>query len=291
MDILKIAGMFNTQENCLRFLEHLRWGKHPCCIHCGSLKVGRKNKNHIEDGWNCYDCDSSFSVTAKTLFHKTRTPLKKWFVAIALMLNSKKSISSTALARHLRMNQKSAWNMAMKIRKQMKSDDTLLKGIVEADETYIGGRPRYRKKKGKIKKSKRGRGTDKAPVVGLVQRDGKVVAKHMVNVGGAYLRYFILKHVKHKETTLMTDEFKGYNSIDDCIKHNVINHSEKKYVDGGIYTNTIEGFWSEVKRAFHGVHHWYSKKWLPLYIQESCYKRNHRNTKHLWIKFLRLSVA
>ena len=291
MDILRITAMFNTQENCLRFLEHLRWSKHPCCIHCGSLKVGRKNKNHIEDGWNCYDCGSSLSVTAGTLFHKTRTPLKKWFLAICLVLNSKKSISSTALARHRNMNQKSAWTMAMKIRAYMADDDDqLLKGIVEADETYVGGRPRYRRKKGEIKKSKRGRGTDKALVVGLVQRGGKAIAKHMVNIGGAYLRYFILKHVKIDETTLITDEFPAYKSVDDYLERHAIKHKEGKYVEGDVYTNTIEGFWSEVKRAYRGVHHWYSKRWLPLYIQESCYKRNQRYTKDLWFKFIRLCV-
>ncbi len=289
MDILRVTEMFSTQEDCLRFLETLRWGEEPCCIHCGGIKVGRKNKNDIKDGWNCYDCGSTFSIIAGTMFHKTRIPLRKWFLAISIILNSKKSISSTALARHLDMNQKSAWYMEMRIRAQMIDDDTLLKGIVEADETYVGGKPRYRK--GKTEKSKRGRGTKKAPVVGLVQRGGKVVAQYMVNVGGAYLRHFILKHVKHDETILMTDEFKSYKSIEDCMEHHTINHGEKKYVDGDIYTNTIEGFWSEVKRAFHGTHHWYSKKWLPLYIQESCFKRNHRHDKDLFMDFMKLCVA
>ena len=207
MDILRIAGMFNTQEDCLRFLEKLRWGDEPCCIHCGSIRVGKKNKNNIHAGWNCYDCDSSFSVTAKTLFHKTRIPLKKWFLAMSLVLNSKKSISSTALARHLDMNQKTAWNILMKIRAQMIDDDTLLKEIVEPDETYVGGKPRYRKKKGEIVKAKKGRGTKKAPVVGLVQRGGKVIAKYMVNIGGSYLRHFILQHIDIQDSILMTDEF------------------------------------------------------------------------------------
>ena len=290
MDLIKVADRFSTQEECLKFLEELRWGGEPCCIHCGSIRVGRRNHNHIEDGWNCYDCGSTFSVIAGTMFHKTRIPLRKWFLAISIILNSKKSISSTALARHLDMNQKSAWYMEMRIRAQMVDDDTLLKGIVEADEVYIGGKPRYRKADGKTKKSKRGRGTKKAPVVGLVQRGGKVIAEYMEKVKGVNLRDFIIKHVKIDDTILMTDEFKGYKSIDDCIEHHTINHGEKKYVDGDVYTNTIEGFWSEVKRAFHGTHHWYSKKWLPLYIQESCFKRNHRHDKNLFMDFMKLCV-
>ena len=168
----------------------------------------------------------------------------------------------------------------------MVEDDTLLKGVVEADETYIGGKPRYRKEDGEIEKSKRGRGTKKAPVVGLVERSGKVVAEHMERVKGENLKVFIFENVVIDETTLMTDEYKAYNSINKSIEHHVINHSDKKYVDGEVYTNTIEGFWSEVKRAFHGVHHWYSKKWLPLYIQEACFKRNQRHNDNVFMDFL-----
>lgn len=150
MDIIKLISKFPTEESCFLFLEELRWAGTPCCIHCGSIHVGRKNNKSIEDGWNCYDCGSSFSVIAGTLFHKTRISLQKWFIAISMILNSKKSISSTALARHLDMNQKTAWNISMKIRFHMKNDDSeLLEGIVEADETYIGGAARNKKKKWK----------------------------------------------------------------------------------------------------------------------------------------------
>ena len=188
MDIFSTMEKFPTQEKCLEFLEELRWRGNVCCIHCGSFWVGRKNKNNIAHGWNCYDCGSAFTVTAGTMFHKTKIPLRKWFLAISIMLNSKKGISSIALARHLNMNQKSAWYMQMRIRNHMK-DDILLKGIVEADETYVGGKPRYRKKR-EIEKSKKGRGTKKVPVVGAVQRGGKVIAKFIGNLGGDNLKNF-----------------------------------------------------------------------------------------------------
>ena len=168
----------------------------------------------------------------------------------------------------------------------MEDDDELLKGIVEADETYIGGKPRYRKNR-EIKKSKRGRGTKKASVIGAVERGGKVVAKLISDVTTRSINRFVTNNVDLKQTTLMTDEYKGYNDLE----RNVISQKEKKYVDGDIHSNTIEGFWSEVKRAFHGTHHWYSKKWLPLYIQESCFKRNHRNDKDLFVTFLKGCVA
>lgn len=202
MDIIELMNRFSTQEDCILFLEELRWGGEPCCIHCGSIKVGRKNK---------------------------------------------KSISSTALARHLNMNQKSAWYMEMRIRRYMEDEDELLKGIVEADETYIGGKPRYRNKRG-IEKSKRGRGTKKASVIGAVERGGKVVAKLISDVTTRSINRFVTNNVDIKNTTLMTDEYKGYNDLE----RNVISHKEKKYVDGDIHTNTVEGFWSEVKRACRG---------------------------------------
>ena len=176
MDTLNLMKEFPDQESCLKFIEEKRWKHGVCCIHCGSEKVGRKNKHKIANGWNCYDCGSSFSATAGTIFHATKIPLQKWFLAISILSNAKKSISSCQLARELDMNQKSAWYMAMRIREKMSDNDELLKGIVEADETYVGGKPRT--------KSKRGRGTNKSPVIGVVERGGRVVAKVMKVLSG-----------------------------------------------------------------------------------------------------------
>ena len=206
-----------------------------CCIHCGSEKVGRKNKNEIATGWNCYDCGSSFSATAGTIFHGTKIALQKWFLAISNLSNAKKSISSCQLARDLDMNQKSAWYMAMRLREKMRDSDEWLKGIVEADETYVGGKPRA--------KSKRGRGTTKSPVIGVVERGGRVVAKFMKVLSGENIREFILSNVSPDESILMTDEFRSYNSLDEDIERHVIHHQER-YVseDGVTHTNTIESF-------------------------------------------------
>ena len=188
------------------------------------------------------------------------------------------------------MNQKSAWYMEMRIRAQMVDDDTLLKGIVEADETYIGGKPRYRERTRGRPKSKAGRGTNKASVIGAVARGGRVVAELAYDISGRTIRKFLLSNIDKDETILITDEYCSCNVMDDLVERHVIKHTEKKYVDGEVHTNTIEGFWSEVKRAFHGTHHWYSKKWLPLYIQESCFKRNHRHDENLFMDFLEMCV-
>ena len=156
--------------------------------------------------------------------------------------------------------------------------------------TYIGGKPRYRKKYKDKPKSKQGRGTNKAPVAGLIEHGGKVITKSLSSVSGESLKNFLLENIEIGKTILMTDGFAGYKSVDNFVDRRVIKHSEKKYVEGEVYTNTIEGFWSEVKRAFHGTHHWYSKKWLPLYLQEACFKRNHRHDKNLFIDFLKMCV-
>ena len=147
------------------------------------------------------------------------------------------------------------------------------RGILEADETYVGGKPR----KGNNKKSKRGRGTDNAPVVGVVERDGEVVAKYMSSLSGQQLKDFIMPNISPDESILMTDQFTGYKGLDDSVERHVVNHQER-YVneDGVTHTNTIEGFWAGIKRAFYGTHHHYSKKWIQRYIDEAVFKYNHR---------------
>ena len=168
--------------------------------------------------------------------------------------------------------------MAMRLREKMCDKNELLKGIVEADETYVGGKPRA--------KSKRGRGTTKSPVIGVVERGGRVVTKFMKDLSGEYIREFILSNVAPDESILMTDEFRFYNSLDADIERHAIHHQER-YVseDGVIHTNTIESFWVCVKRCFHGTHHHYSKKWLPLDIMESCWKYNHRKDDEIFMRF------
>ena len=206
MDIITTMKQFSDQESCLLYIEEQRWHGEVCCPRCGSVNVGRR-KNLIEKGWDCYDCRSSFSATAGTLFHGTKIPLPKWFLAITMISNAKKSISSHQIARELDMNQKSAWHMVMRIRQYMVEDDPLLKGIVEADETYIGGKPRGNNR------GKRGRGTNKAPVVGIVERGGRAVAKHTPTVSAEDMKCFIIPNIAPEETVMMTDQFPAYNFL------------------------------------------------------------------------------
>ena len=218
-----------------------------------------------------------------------RFRFKEWFLAIALMANAKKSLSSHQLARDLGLPQKATWRMMTCIRAEMAKKNVVLQGIVEADETYIGGKRRkdYEKEKGEPRK--RGRGTVKDAVLGAVSRGGMVVAQLIPDITGKTIMDFIKCFVKTEDSELYTDKFKGYNAIGKEMKHETINRSEK-WEEGAVHTNTIEGFWSFVKRAWSGSHHHYSTEYTPLYLAEACYKYNYRDTD-IFSKFVRESVA
>ncbi len=293
MDLIEVMKRFPDQDACILHLENVRWNGEAECPHCGSKDV-YKRIHETETGrigrWNCQECKATFKVTAGTVFHGTKIALQKWFLAISLMLNAKKSLSSHQLARDLKLNQKTAWSMMHKIRAEMATKgNVLLEGIIEADETYIGGKPRKRNKKEDREPIKRGRGTNKDAIIGLVQRGGKVVAKLTDNLTGRAILDFIKKHVKMNESELMTDEFRSYQRVGKEMKHRVINHQEQ-YVDGDVHTNTIEGFWSLLKRAWYGQHHHYKTAYTPLYVAEACYKYNYRDNDNVFDKFISESM-
>ena len=146
------------------------------------------------------------------------------------------------------------------------SDSDLLQGIVEADETYIGGNARNKKKK--WTQGKCGRGTNKVPVARRIDRGGKVIAKYMKQLGGGNVSRFLLGHIKSEDTILMTDEFKVYKRMHDYLNRRVVNYRRKEYVNGDIHTNTTEGFFSILTRAYHGTHHSYAVKWLPMNLRK-----------------------
>lgn len=298
MNLLDVLEQFPNQEACLRHLEQIRWkpGK-PICPHCQSENVAPKNETQ-EDGqvgrtgrYNCRACRATFKVTQGTLFHGTKIPLHKWFMAIALVLNAKKSVSSYQLHRDLNLNQKTAWYILQRIRSEManKTSPIVLQGIIEADETYMGGKPRKANKKEDREPSPRGRGTSKTAVIGAIERGGQVVAEVAKGLSGRDIWEFIHRVVNIKDSELMTDECHAYNTLSNQMKHQVVNHQEQ-YVDGDTHTNTIEGFWSLLKRAWYGTHHHYTTGYTPLYVSERCYVYNNRNTECIWSKFVTESM-
>ena len=290
MNLITIFNQFPDQQSCITHLEAIRWPEQAFCPQCDSDRVARKAEKDMVGRWNCHKCKSSFNVLTRTIFSGTQIPLQKWFLAISLMANAKKSLSSYQLSRDLELNQKSAWYMQQRIRAAMASDEgELLQGIIEADETYVGGKPRY-----KSRNNKRGRGASgKTSIVGAVQREGNVKAQVTDDTKGRTVLNFIQKAVDTSFAALITDEYRAYTNAAWLMPHAVVDHSSG-YVDPddrSIHTNTIEGFWALLKRAWYGSHHKYTKGWSPLFVAEAVWKYNHRKDTDAFNGLLRSCFA
>jgi transposase-like protein len=223
-----------------------------------------------------------------TIFHHTHAPLQKWFLALSLILNAKKGISARNLARELDVHRNTGWFMVMRIRRAMTEspeERELLQGIVEMDEAYFGGKPR----KGGPK-SKRGRGTRKTPVIGIVQRDGNVVAKPVKNIKAKTLSQFVRDHVDLEKSTTMTDAFAGYLRLGTFIRHYSVDH-RVEYVSGNIHTNSIESYWALLKRGMIGQYHRVSGRYLPRYVDEFSWRWNNRKNINAFERTLRNALG
>jgi len=230
--------------------------------------------------YHCNVCNTSFSVTVGTIFHKTHVDLQKWFLAISMMINALKGISARQLARDLEVNKNTAWYMGMRIRQAMLTNGDLLRGIVEMDETYVGGKARNRSN-GKGPNSKRGRGTSKIPVVGMIERGGDVVAKVATALDSKRLMSLVRQNVDCEKTTLMTDELSSYRPMHKIISHKSVNH-KARYVDGNVHINNVEGFWALLKRGIIGQYHKVSLKHLQSYVDEFAYRFNNRRNPEIF---------
>lgn len=273
MNIIQVYKQFPTTQSCLKHLESVRWKGTPICPYCKSVKQSPLKKGHR---YHCNNCNTSFSVTVGTIFHKTKCDLQKWFVAISLILNAKKGISARQLGRDIEVTKDTAWFMLMRIRKAFLEYGEMLEGIVEADETYVGGKNKNRHNDKKTKDEQGRGGSDKTAVIGILQRDGKVKAKKVKDVSGKTLKSFIKENVK-EGTQIMTDEWKSYNGLSLLYGHSVIRHAMGEYVNGAIHTNTLEGFWSLLKRGVIGQFHYVTPKYLNNYIDEFCFRYNNRH--------------
>jgi transposase-like protein len=287
LNIIEVFRKFPTEADCIAYLEHVRWNGKPVCPYCGSdhtTAAASEQRHH------CNTCNTSFSVTVGTIFHHTHLPLQKWFLAISLILNAKKGIAARQLARDLEVNKNTAWYLGMRIRNAMTEHDQrqLLEGLVEMDETYVGGKPRKGGDRGGNgnnggNTSKRGRGTDKTPVVGLAQRKGAVRTKVIKdrNLNRKTLSAIVQTNVDIAATVLITDEYKGYSGIIRFMSHEVVKHQER-FVDGERHTNTLESFWALFKRGFYGQYHQLSVQHMQKYFDEFCYRHNYRDHSDLF---------
>jgi transposase-like protein len=275
-------ALFKTEDDCIAYLVVRRWPQGVVCPRCGNPKVYALASGHH---WQCEQCSADgyrFSHLTGTIFENTNKPLKDWYRVAHLMLVSKKGMSALQIFRYMGFGSyKTAWLMCHKIRTAMVEDVKKLGGIVEVDETYIGGSDRNRhwdKRSGT-----RGRGdTGKTHVVGAVKRKGNVVVRVVERADRLTLEAFVRETVSNRVSLLCTDAFPGYLRLKHRFPHQSVDHSIGQHVVGAVHTNTIEGFWSILKRGVVGTFHKVSRKYLHLYVAEFQFRYNNRENADIF---------
>jgi len=264
-----------TEDEARQILEDIRWPEGPYCPECGDTNVTRinqKSKKTWDGSFQCNGCRKQFTVTVGTVMHRSHITLRQWVQAFHSMCSHKKGVSALQLQRNLGLKSyKSAWHLAHRIRLAMK-DDALaapLKGTVEVDETYIGGKTRM---------GIRGRGSErKTPVVALVERGGKMRTRVVASVTAKNLKAAIRENVK-PSARIMTDEWKSYSGIGKEFRggHHTVNHGEGEYARGTVNVNSAESFFALLKRGMHGTFHHVSKQHLHRYADEFSFRWSNR---------------
>ena len=259
---------FPTDDACLEHLWNIRFGDEVECEKCG--KVGRFYRLRKEPAYSCPRCGHHIHPMVGTPFAKSRTPLQKWFYAMYLFTTTRHGVAAKELQRQLGVTYKCAWRMGHELRKYMAKVDgeTPLGGVVEVDETYIGG-----KRSG----GKRGRGApNKTVVFGMLERGGDVMTKVVPKVQKKTLQPIIKGNVE-QGSTVHTDELKSYSGLSKAgFEHETVNHGAGEYVDGDCHVNGIEGFWARLKLSIRGTHVHVSRKHLQKYVKEFEYRYNMR---------------
>ena len=276
LDMLKV---FSDEQKCIDHLAAVRWKDGIFCPHCGSLRKIHKFSDNRR--YKCADCHQQFTVRVGTIFEDSKLPLQKWFMAFYLVTSHKKGISSLQLSRDITVTQKTAWFMLQRIRYivgHSNSFDDTLGGVVEADETYIGGKEKN-KHKDKRTEGTQGRGSQKtkAIVFGMVAREGGIKMRHIDNVQSTTISQHVEANIA-PDAFVMTDEATFYNPS--SLKgraHAKVHHSRGEYVNGPIYTNTIEGSFSHFKRCIYGIYHSVSRKHLQKYASMFEFRWNTRD--------------
>ena len=272
--ILDLIKAFPNEQTCIDHLETLRWNGNVISPFDASSKIYNCKGNK----YKCKNTGKYFNVKTDTMFDNTKMELQKWFLAIWIVTSHKKGISSLQLGRDLNITQKSAWFMLQRIRNCFGiENDNELDNEVEADETYVGGKNKNLHADKKAIASQGRSAKDKTPVVGMVERNGKLNANVVDNVGSATLTREIVANVK-ESASLYTDEWLGYKGVSRIYDHSIVKHNQGQYVNGRVHTNTIEGFWSLLKRGIFGIYHFTSKKHLQMYVDEFVFRYNTRDT-------------
>lgn len=271
LSLYEFFSNFPDEESSRLHFEKQRWEGSTKCPHCGSHAVS-ECKNHKPMPYRCKDCRKHFSVRTGTVLEDSRLSLHKWLLCIYVMSTSRKGVSSIQMGKHLGCTQKTAWYLMQRIRETWENGADKLKGEVEVDETFIGGKE---KNKHNSKRRDWGRGgTGKDIVVGAKSREGKVISKHIPDTGRKTLHEFIHANVA-KDSIVYTDTWKSYKGLEGYT-HESVNHSVKEYVREKAHTNGIESFWALLKRGYYGIYHYMSSKHLHRYVSEFSYRYNTR---------------
>lgn len=280
LNLANLSLVFSSEDRAREFMEAKRWPNGPVCPHCKSEKAytltGKKESaSPVRKGvYKCSSCRKQFSVRVGTIFEDSKIELRKWLIAIHLMTSSKKGISSLRIQRELGVTYKTAWFITHRIREAMKQDP--IKGMlggggntVECDETFVGG---------KARNAHGDKVPEKKAVAVLVERDGRVRAKHVENVSATELRQHIIDNV-HIDSKIVSDDFTSYKRIGKPFSkgHDTVQHTNGEYVNkDGEHTNTAESFNALLKRGHYGIYHQMSKKHLHRYCDEFVFRWDHR---------------
>ena len=281
-NLLTLINDFNTDEKCRDLLERLRWPDGVACLRCGGRDVSEIPSRNQYD---CKECEYQFSVTTGTIMHDTHLPLYKWFITVYLMCESKKAISAMQVKRTIGVAYQTAWYLCHRIREAMGNDPlegpTLL-GVVEVDETLIGG---------KVRGKGRGYKGNKVWVAGAIQRGGAVRLERIPNVKKHTLHDFIDRTVKDEADAIYTDELASYIGIETATTpHRTVNHAAAQWVFGNVHTNSIESVWALFKRSIIGAFHHVSIKHLDRYLEELEWRFSNRENGGLFTDTLRRMV-
>lgn len=273
--IIELTEAFDTEQKCRDYFAQKRWDGKPKCPHCGHDKKIYECKSR--GLYKCSDCSKQFTVKVGTIMEGSNLSLRKWFMAIYLITSHTKGISSMQLGKDLHITQKSAWHLLHRIRFALRTRSLFVRysGTVEADETIIGGLEKNKHADKRIPHAQGRSSKGKTVVFGLLERGGEVRAQTVSNSAMESLHPVIIENVS-QEAILMTDEWRGYNQLDRLYEHYRVNHSHGEYVLGDAHTNTIEGFWSMVKRSLIGVYHMWSPKHMDKYLDAAEYRYNTR---------------
>ena len=271
--ILDLLKTFPDEQSCINHLESLRWVNADVVSPFNPLSKVYKCANNR---YRCKETGKYFNVKTSTLFDNSKIELQKWFLAIWLVTSHKKGISSIQLSKDIGVTQKTAWFMLQRIRNCFGFDnDNNLSNEVEVDETYVGGKNKNKHNTKKVEGTQGRSVKDKAPVFGMVERGGKLNAKCVDDVTIRTLTKETVRYVN--DATVYSDEWLGYNALKRIYDHQFIKHGAGQYVNGRVHTNTIEGFWSLLKRGIVGIYHFTSVKHLQKYVDEFVFRYNTRN--------------